>query len=202
MEVLTNGHGLGQCGNDFHLAPANRALGHPSTALRTGIYAEDSCQETGPGEAVDRLGRRGLLGVRAALRWRFLRPRHNAIASSGIGRQHAVIANKVQARRRDKGGELFDQFQGRKNEVGGPPSTRLGTGSGPSSLECETERIVVEDAELARSQWRPYDPSIRPTKEQVGLLRAGVTAQSLEARSVVGLDTGRRIHGESTGGKA
>ena len=53
---------------------------------------------------------------------------------------------------------------------------------GPSGLECETERIVVEDAELARSQWRPDN----------------VSAQSLEARSVIGLDTGRRMQGEST----
>ncbi len=43
------------------------------------------------------MGRRGLLGVRAGLRGLFVRPWHDAVAIGGIGRQHAVITDKVEA---------------------------------------------------------------------------------------------------------
>ncbi len=141
------------------------------------ILAEDPCQETGPAETVDRLGQRGLLGVGAGFGGPFVRPRHDAVAIGGIGREHAVITHKVQTRRRDKSGELLDQLQRRKNEVGGPV--------GPRGFEFETERVVVKNTELTCGQWRPYNTA----------------AQALEAGSLVGLDAGRPMKGESTGGK-
>ena len=54
--VGTNGNGLGQCGDDLHLAATRRAFRHTSTALRTDIDAENPCKQAGPGEAIDRLG--------------------------------------------------------------------------------------------------------------------------------------------------
>lgn len=67
------GQGLGQCGDELHLTPANRAFRHPSMRptgkaglLRPGIDTENPCKQASPGVAVDRSRRSGLLGVSAS----------------------------------------------------------------------------------------------------------------------------------------
>ena len=90
---------------------------------------------------------RTLLGVRAALCGRFLRPRYDVVAIAGIRREHTVITHKIETRRRDKRGELLDQFQRRKSQMRGPV--------GPRRLACETECAFVKDTELTCGQWRP-----------------------------------------------
>ena len=106
---------------------------------------------------------------------------------------------KVQTRRRDKtlpaGREARASRSAPAAKEPGAWSSLGGardTSSGPRRLELETERVDVKDTELPRSQWRPYNPSIRSTKKQV-LLRAGVSAQSLEAGPLVGHDARSRV---------
>ena len=56
---------------------------------------------------------------------------------------------------------------------------------GPRRLEAETQRLFIKNTELACGQWWSYD----------------VTAQALEAGSVVGHDAGCGVKGEPTRGK-
>ena len=46
------------------------------------------------------------------------------MAIGGIRGEHTVITHEVKTRRRDKRGELIDQFQRRKNQMRGPVGLR------------------------------------------------------------------------------
>ena len=77
VEVGANGQGLGQCGDDLHFSATCGAFRH--------IDTEDPGKQACLGEAVDRLGCRGLLGVNAALLKYFLWPGHDAIRLAVLG---------------------------------------------------------------------------------------------------------------------
>ena len=95
------------------------------------------------------------------------------IAVSGAGREDAVVSDQIESWGRYECSQLFQQFVGREQEVGGAV--------GPGRLESERKALGVEDAQSPCRQGRSGD----------------IAAQLLEPASVVGGDASGRMEGES-----
>jgi len=77
-------------------------------------------------------------------------------------RKYAAISNQIEAGRRHKRGEFFNQFEGLENHVGGSVA--------PAALEAIQQPAVGEKRQPLGRHWRT----------------PGVTAQALEAHAVMG----------------
>jgi hypothetical protein len=133
------------------------------------LDGEDASQEPGPRVA---RGRGRLERCVTRLEERQLRRRALRLAAGddlgahgGVGGEHAVIADHVESRRRDEGGEPGDEVEGVEQDGVGAVL--------PGRLEREPDAAVVVEREALLGERRPGE----------------VAAQALEARAVTAVAT-------------
>ncbi len=78
-------------------------------------------------------------------RWRSRAIRNDVVPPAGTGGQDAVVADVVEARRRDAGRQAFQKRDRLEQDVGGAVS--------PAVLEAVAEACIVELGEPLRGQW-------------------------------------------------